>query len=81
MNAGPAVMVNVGMAKEVNGRFSTGQTAHRKGQVRVQPSALPERPVGLRRGGHASQCLNWEITAGRPPVPTPQPPEWISRLQ
>ena len=24
---------------------------------------------------------HWEITAGRPPVPTPQPPEWISVLQ
>jgi hypothetical protein len=24
---------------------------------------------------------HWEITAGRPPVPTPQPPDWISRLR
>ena len=24
---------------------------------------------------------HWEITAGRPPVPTPKPPEWISILE
>jgi peptidoglycan/xylan/chitin deacetylase (PgdA/CDA1 family) len=24
---------------------------------------------------------HWEVTAGRPPVPTPKPPEWISLLQ
>lgn len=24
---------------------------------------------------------HWEVTAGRPPVPTPKPPEWISVLQ
>lgn len=33
-------------------------------------------------GAPANSWFNhWEITAGRPPVPTPKPPEWISVLQ
>jgi peptidoglycan-N-acetylglucosamine deacetylase len=33
-------------------------------------------------GASANSWFNhWEITAGRPPVPTPKPPEWISILE
>jgi peptidoglycan/xylan/chitin deacetylase (PgdA/CDA1 family) len=33
-------------------------------------------------GAPANSWFNhWEITAGRPPVPTPKPPEWISILE
>ena len=39
---------------------------------------LPDEFVGAP----ANSWLNhWEITAGRPPVPTPKPPEWISILE
>ena len=33
-------------------------------------------------GAPANSWFNhWEVTAGRPPVPTPKPPEWVSNLQ
>lgn len=39
---------------------------------------LPDEFVGAPSN---SWFNHWEITAGRPPVPTPPPPEWINRLQ
>jgi len=39
---------------------------------------LPDDFVGTPSN---SWFNHWEITAGRPPVPTPQPPTWISVLQ
>lgn len=38
---------------------------------------LPDEFVGAPGN---SWFNHWEITAGRPPVPTPKPPEWISIL-
>jgi peptidoglycan/xylan/chitin deacetylase (PgdA/CDA1 family) len=47
--------------------------------------ALEDRVYRLRDefvGAPSNSWFNhWEITAGRPPVPTPKPPEWISLLQ
>ena len=49
-------------------------------------SAVREDPVYRLRdefvGAPTNSWFNhWEITAGRPPVPTPRPPEWISILE
>jgi peptidoglycan/xylan/chitin deacetylase (PgdA/CDA1 family) len=47
--------------------------------------ALEDPAYGLRDefvGAPANSWFNhWEVTAGRPPVPTPKPPEWVSALQ
>ena len=39
---------------------------------------LPDEFVGAPGN---SWLNHWEVTAGRPPVPTPRPPEWISVLE
>jgi peptidoglycan-N-acetylglucosamine deacetylase len=47
--------------------------------------ALEDPAYGLRDefvGAPANSWFNhWEVTAGRPPVPTPKPPEWVGALQ
>jgi peptidoglycan/xylan/chitin deacetylase (PgdA/CDA1 family) len=57
-----------------------------RGYTFVSVAQALEDPVYRLRdefvGAPGNSWFNhWEITAGRPPVPTPRPPEWISRLQ
>jgi peptidoglycan/xylan/chitin deacetylase (PgdA/CDA1 family) len=57
-----------------------------RGYTFVPVAQALEDPVYRQRdefvGAPGNSWFNhWEITAGRPPVPTPPPPQWISRLQ
>jgi peptidoglycan/xylan/chitin deacetylase (PgdA/CDA1 family) len=68
-------------------RFDALAEALRKrGYKFVSVAEALEDPVYRLRdefvGAPSNSWFNhWEITAGRPPVPTPPPPEWISALQ
>jgi peptidoglycan/xylan/chitin deacetylase (PgdA/CDA1 family) len=58
----------------------------RRGYTFVSVARALEDPVYRLRdefvGAPSNSWFNhWEVTAGRPPVPTPAPPEWISLLQ
>ena len=62
------------------------EALRRRGYRFVSVAQALEDPVYRLRdefvGAPANSWLNhWEITAGRPPVPTPKPPEWISILE
>lgn len=68
-------------------RFDALAAALTKRGYRFVPLAQAlEDPVYRSRdefvGAPGNSWFNhWEITAGRPPVPTPNPPEWVSNLQ
>jgi len=62
------------------------QALRRRGYTFISLGQALEDPAYRLRdefvGAPGNSWLNhWEITAGRPPVPTPQPPEWVSLLQ
>lgn len=62
------------------------EALRQRGYKFVSVAQALEDPVYRLRdefvGAPANSWFNhWEITAGRPPVPTPKPPEWISLLQ
>jgi peptidoglycan-N-acetylglucosamine deacetylase len=62
------------------------EALRRRGYRFVSVAQALEDPVYRLRdefvGAPANSWFNhWEITAGRPPVPTPKPPEWISILE
>jgi peptidoglycan/xylan/chitin deacetylase (PgdA/CDA1 family) len=64
---------------------AVAEALKRRGYTFVSVAQALEDPVyGLRDefvGAPSNSWFNhWEITAGRPPVPTPGPPEWISLL-
>ena len=61
------------------------QALKQRGYRFVSVAQALEDPVYRSRdefvGAPSNSWFNhWEITAGRPPVPTPAPPEWISAL-
>jgi peptidoglycan/xylan/chitin deacetylase (PgdA/CDA1 family) len=62
------------------------EALRQRGYKFVSVAQALEDPVYRLRdefvGAPSNSWFNhWEITAGRPPVPTPQPAEWISALQ
>jgi len=64
---------------------SLAEALRQRGYKFVSVAQALEDPVYRLRnefvGAPANSWFNqWEVTAGRPPVPTPKPPEWISRL-
>lgn len=62
------------------------EALERRGYEFVSVARALEDPIYRTRdefvGAPGNSWYNhWEITAGRPPVPTPKPPDWIGRLQ
>ena len=62
------------------------EALRQRGYTFVSVAQALEDPVYRLRdefvGAPGNSWFNhWEITAGRPPVPTPKPPEWIAALQ
>jgi peptidoglycan/xylan/chitin deacetylase (PgdA/CDA1 family) len=65
---------------------AVAEALKRRGYTFVSVAHALEDPVYRLRdefvGAPSNSWFNhWEVTAGRPPVPTPAPPEWISLLQ
>lgn len=65
---------------------AVAEALRQRGYTFVSVAQALEDPVYRLRdefvGAPANSWFNhWEVTAGRPPVLTPKPPEWISLLQ